>query len=138
MDTPNQQPTFLYVEDDMMSRHVITLMLKDMMGYTNVIIFEDSENFLERVRALPTVPDVIFLDVHIRPHNGFEMLTMLRGEEAYKTATIIAMTASVMAFDVQRLREAGFDGLIAKPVRKKHFPDLLQRILKGESIWFVT
>lgn len=131
--------TFLYAEDDPMSRQVMSVMLTklEIEGGTEVTIFEDSSNFMERVKALPKVPDVIFLDVQITPHSGFEMLKMLREDPAYKGKPIIAMTASVTVSDIEDLKKAGFDGLIAKPVRKKVFPELLDRILSGDDVWYV-
>ncbi|MDX2076759.1 MAG: response regulator [bacterium] len=131
--------TFLYAEDDPMSRQVMHVMLTklELEGGAEVTIFEDSSNFMERVKALPKVPDVILLDVQITPHTGFEMLKMLRADSAYDGKPIIAMTASVTVSDIEDLKKAGFDGLIAKPVRKKVFPELLERILAGDAVWYV-
>jgi CheY-like chemotaxis protein len=132
------QRSFLYVDDDPGSRHLIQLLMNAVLGYMHVTIFENSENFMERVRALPAVPDAVFLDVHIAPHDGYEMLKMLRGEPGYQKIPVIAMTASVMMSDLERLRTAGFNGLIGKPIKKKAFSDQLQKILAGESIWEVN
>ena len=131
------QPHFLYVEDDMSSRKVVELLLTKVMGYRHVTIFEDSVNFMERVRALPQAPDVIFLDVQITPHDGYEMIKMLRSEPDYQQATIIAMTANVMSHDVEQLQQVGFSGLIGKPVLKENFADLVEKLLSGEPIWYV-
>mgnify|MGYP001063547619 CR=1 FL=1 len=129
---------FLYVEDDAMSRQVVKILLTRAMGYAedDVTIFEDSAGFLERLRALPAQPDVIFLDIHMQPLDGYEVLELLRMEPGYEETAIIAMTAGVMSTDIENLREAGFNGMIGKPVRKKVFPELLERILAGEAVWF--
>lgn len=131
------QPTFLYVEDDFMSREVVKVLMNRVLGYTEFYIFEDSSDFMARVAALPAVPTVIFLDIQLKPHNGYEMLAMLRTDAAYAACKIIAMTANVMATDVDALKEAGFDGLIGKPLDRHLFPDLLNQILNGEAVWFV-
>ena len=133
----NPQPHFLYVEDDMRSRKVVELLLSRVMGYEHVTIFEDSANFMERVRALPTIPDVIFLDVQIKPHDGYAMINMLRSDPTYQKATIIAMTANVMSHDVEQLQQVGFSGLIGKPILKENFPDLVKKLLAGESVWYI-
>ena len=133
----DQQPSFLYVEDDPSSRRLIKLIMTCVLGYRQVTIFETSENFLEKVRGLPAVPDVVFLDVQVAPHDGFEMLRMLRTETGYKKTPVIAMTASVMTSDIERLKQAGFDGLLGKPIRKRIFPDQLKQILAGEPVWVV-
>jgi hypothetical protein len=47
------------------------------------------------------------------------------------------MTANVMVHDVDELRRTGFSGLIGKPIMKDNFPELLKRILEGQSVWFI-
>ena len=135
--TSNHQRSFLYVEDDSGSRHLIKILMGTVLGYTQLTIFEDSSNFLDRVRALPTVPDVIFMDIHVAPLDGYALLEMLRSEPGYKDVPVVAMTAGVMAADVSKLKSAGFNGLIGKPLRKKAFPEQLDKILAGQPIWEV-
>ncbi|MBN1313808.1 MAG: response regulator [Anaerolineae bacterium] len=127
----------LYVEDDRMSQEILVRLLKG-LGYPDLIVFEDSRNFLERVKALPSIPDIVFLDVQVGPLDGHQMLKMLRSDDTYKDTKIIAMTASVMSAEVKELRDAGFDGLVGKPIMKRVFPELLQRIVDGESVWYVS
>jgi len=128
---------FLYVENDPMSREVMSLLLVTMLGH-HITIFEDSQDFMGRIKALPFVPAVFLLDVHIAPHDGYDMLKMLREEAAYQDKYVVAVTASVMSDDVRQLQQAGFNGMIAKPIRKKAFPDLITRILAGESVWYTS
>jgi hypothetical protein len=40
--------------------------------------------------------------------------------------------------EVQRLREAGFDGAIGKPLDFENFAPLIERVLKGESVWHIV
>jgi CheY-like chemotaxis protein len=130
-------PCFLYVEDDMLSRKVMFTLLTKVMNFPDVIIFEDSNDFLQRIQTLPFLPTVIFLDVQIGPLDGYEMLQVLRNIEEYRDAKIIALTANVMSNDVERLKRVGFSGLIGKPIIKQAFPELLEKILAGEEVWFV-
>jgi two-component system, cell cycle response regulator DivK len=128
-------PVFLYVEDDVISRSIMQTLLCRVLKYDHVTIFADSADFMSKVEALPAKPDVIFLDIHVYPHNGFQMLDMLRSHEDYKDTSVVALTASVMNEEVEQLHNAGFDGGIAKPLDQSRFPDLLQRILRKEKIW---
>jgi CheY-like chemotaxis protein len=130
-------PSFLYVEDDAASRRIVSVLLSRVMGFERVTMFDNTANFLTNLRALTAVPNVIFLDIHTRPHDGFEVLRLLRGERAYQDAVVIAMTANVMSHDVELLKKAGFNGLIGKPLLKDTFPQLIEKILAGESIWYV-
>lgn len=130
----NTLPTILYVEDEARSRKVMRLIAGD-LGLPPVTILEDSSDFLTRVQALERKPDVIFLDIHVKPYTGFEMLKMLRESGLFPGVPVVAMTASVMNEEVVQLRTAGFDGCIAKPIDVDNFPDTLNRIMSGETIW---
>lgn len=130
-------PVLLYVEDDARSRKVMQLMLMN-MGLSNVTIFPDSADFVARVRALDLKPEVIFLDIHVTPLNGFQMLALLRAMDDFRTTPILALTASVMNEEVQQLRVAGFNGCVAKPIDLDTFPDVLQRVVNGEDIWRIA
>src|SRR5689334_12652269 len=133
----NQNPAVLYVEDDSLSRKVMQMLLRGAMKLEHVTIFEDSSNFIEKALALDPKPDVIFLDIHMNPIDGFEMLKLLRASEKFQSSYIVAMTASVMNEEVAKLQSVGFDGCIAKPIDKNRFPTLLENILKGETVWSI-
>lgn len=132
------QPSILYVEDEAKSRRVMQMLLVNSMKLENVKIFEDSSDFVARVDALDPKPDVIFLDIHVTPYNGFQMLEMLRTSGHYNDTLIVALTASVMNEEVTQLRESGFDGCLSKPIDIDTFPELLSLILKGEELWHIT
>lgn len=132
------EPVFLYVEDDPTSREVMEMLLNYGLGYTQLILFSDSHNFIERLEALPQKPDVFFLDIQVPPYDGFAMLNMLRSHPNYRDATVIAVTASVMNEEIEMLKTAGFDGGIAKPIGQRDFPDVIRRILNGENVWYVA
>ncbi len=129
------QPAILYVEDDPQSRKLMSILLKGRMKLTDVTILEDSQNFVENVTAINPKPDVILLDIHMKPYNGFEMLEMLRQIQTFDGTPIVALTASVMNEEVQKLRSIGFNGCLAKPIDLQSFPEMLDRILDGETIW---
>lgn len=128
----------LYVEDDPMSRQIMEMLLRRGLGYEDVVIFEDSTDFTTRFAALNPPPQLIFLDIHMEPLDGFEMLNILRGHPNAKDCTIVALTASVMNEEVHALKRAGFDGAIAKPIKQNVFPNLMQQIINGESVWFIS
>ena len=130
-------PVILYFEDDRLSRDVMRACLTRGLGYHNVTIFEDSTDFEGRLAGLSSRPDVIFLDIHMEPIDGFAMLRLIRQSEAYQATKVIALTASVMNEEVKMLKEAGFDGVIAKPLDYDIFPTVLRRILNGEQVWHI-
>src|SRR5262247_199679 len=131
-------PAVLYVEDDSESREVMQLLLVQHMGLSSVTIFGDSADFLARVQALQPKPDIILLDIHVQPHTGFEMLEMLRQVRDFDNTPIVALTASVMNEEVQKLKTIGFNGVVAKPIDMDTFPEILDRVLNGKEIWRIA
>jgi CheY-like chemotaxis protein len=130
--------TYLYIEDDPLSRDVMRLIMENAMGIETLTMFENSADFAERIQALPQQPDLILLDIHLKPHDGFAILGTLRSLPEYAETKIVAVTASVMNEEVERLRTSGFNGAIAKPLSVQTFPDLIERILHGETIWHIA
>jgi CheY-like chemotaxis protein len=120
----------LCVEDDSSNRLVMKLLVEKTLNVKYYAIFEDSADFLPRIRNLPVQPDIILLDIHVSPLNGFQMLQMI-------DTKVVALTASVMNEEVERLRKSGFDGAIGKPIPLSTFPVMIERIMNGESIWQV-
>ncbi len=127
----------LCVEDDSSNRLVMKLLVEKTLSARYYAIFEDSVDFLPRVRNLPVRPNIILLDIHVSPFNGFQMLQMIREDAVYFDTKVVALTASVMNEEVQQLRKSGFDGAIGKPITLSSFPIVIERIMKGESIWQV-
>jgi CheY-like chemotaxis protein len=131
-------PAFLYIEDDLLSREIMQLLLVGILGFKQFIVFEDSTNIEEKLNQLPWIPDVIFVDIYMEPLSGFETLDIIRRRSEFALSRVIALTASVMNEEVQLLKKSGFNGAIAKPIDSDSFPDVLQRIMKGEEIWRIV
>jgi CheY-like chemotaxis protein len=130
--------SFLYIEDDESNRAVMNLIMQKVMGVRNLTIFKDSVDFMARIKSLPIRPDVILVDINIYPHDGFELLHMLRADPEYCHVKIVALTASVMEEEMEQLRTSSFDGAIGKPLDVYNFPELIARILNGEIVWHVS
>jgi two-component system sensor histidine kinase TorS len=132
------QYSYLYVEDDPFSREIMNVAMTATMGVKTLTMFEDSANFMERLQSLPQRPDLIMLDIHLEPHSGIDLLKMIREDEMYESAIVVALTASVMNEEVQILKSSGFDGAIAKPVDVETISHLIKRILDGECVWHIA
>ncbi len=130
--------SYLYVEDDPLSREVMQVTFEATMGVTRLTLFADSQHFMERLRALAQPPSVILLDIHLEPHSGLELLAMIRSNPDYAASKVIALTASVMNEEVSELKACGFDGAIAKPIDVALFAGLMQRVLNHESVWHIV
>src|SRR5258708_5592819 len=130
--------SYLYVEDDNLSREVMHMIMSNALGISNLTIFEDSTDFMARLKRLAKKPNVVLLDIHMKPLDGFQLIELLRADPDYQSTRIIALTASVMNEEVQKLRQSGFDGAIAKPLSIQTFPALMTRIIRGEAVWHIA
>ena len=126
----------LYIEDNADSQMLMELLFP--LHGLDLEVFSDSYDVLARVKALPSVPKLFLLDIHVPPLSGFEILSLLRAEPEYSEVPVLALTASVMNEEVQRLRVAGFNGVLPKPVDVLKFPEYVGKILAGESVWRVN
>jgi CheY-like chemotaxis protein len=131
----SSKPVVLYVEDDTQSREIMAILLKYDLALLDFTIWPDSVDFEGKVKKLSPLPDIVFLDIHVQPTDGFGMLKILRSREEFRKARVVAVTASVMNEEVQQLRDAGFNGAIAKPIDQDQFPDMFKRIVAGEEVW---
>jgi two-component system cell cycle response regulator DivK len=91
---------------------------------------------LEFAESLSKI-DLILMDIFLPEADGYEALDALRGHPRFEQTLIIAVTADASVQNMQRAREAGFDGFIGKPLDPDRFPNQIRRILQGEAVWEV-
>jgi len=66
-------------------------------------------------------PNLILMDIQLPGMDGLEATALLKRDEATRAIPVIALTALAMKGDEERIRAAGCDGYIAKPMRYKEF-----------------
>ena len=66
-------------------------------------------------------PDLILMDIQLPGMDGLEAVAQLKRDDATRAIPVIALTALAMKGDEQRIRTAGCDGYIAKPLRYQEF-----------------
>ena len=72
--------------------------------------------------ARENLPDLILMDISLPGIDGVEATRQLKDEPSTAAIPIVALTASVLQADRARFDEAGFAGLIAKPIDVTTFP----------------
>jgi len=134
----SQRPILVYVEDDENSILVMKMVVERVMGLPTLYVLQSRADFVQQVKGLGVVPDVFLLDIQMKPYDGVELLSMLRGDPQFNKSKVIALTASVTNEEVSLLKSGGFDGAIAKPLNIEVFPDLIARIINGEQVWYIA
>ena len=110
--------TVLIVEDNLANMTLFVFLLES-AGHT-VITATDAEAGLTLARDRQ--PDLILMDVQLPGMDGLEATALLKQADATRASPVIALTALAMKGDEARIRAAGCDGYITKPM---HYPDFL-------------
>jgi two-component system cell cycle response regulator DivK len=110
----------LLVEDDEKSRRLLDDVLR-FHGYS-VMAVDSGERALREVPAF--APQAALLDIQLPGMTGFQMLEGLRLR--FGAMPVIAVTASVMHHDRERILGAGFDAYIPKPVNIRQLLEILR------------
>ena len=116
----------LIVEDNPTNMKLATFLLQS-AGHTALPAM-DAETGLTIARL--EKPDLILLDIQLPGMDGLEAVALLKADEATRAIPVIALTALAMKGDEERIRAAGCDGYIAKPLNYREF---LATIAKLES-----
>jgi two-component system cell cycle response regulator DivK len=105
--------TILIIEDNPANMKLAVFVLEQ-AGY-GVVSAVDAEAGLTLARELH--PDLIMMDVQLPGMDGLAATALLKQDEATRGIPVIALTALAMKGDEARIREAGCDAYIAKPIR---------------------
>jgi CheY-like chemotaxis protein len=82
--------------------------------------------------ALERTPDLILLDIRMPRMDGYEVVAQLR-QAGLEGARIVAVTASAMVGDREKIAAAGFDGYIQKPIDPETFVAQVEQFLPREA-----
>ncbi len=74
-------------------------------------------------------PDLILLDLNMKGMSGLDTLTALRADES--TATIVILTVSDSALDIEAMVKAGADGYLLKDTEPDELVELLRQAATG-------
>lgn len=123
----------ILVEDDP-NAQLITLDLLRLGGANRCYSRKSVEMAMAFAEKLPQV-DLFLVDINIPGLSGFDLLQMVRTHEKLHGVRVVAVTAGTLADDVQKVREAGFDGFIGKPLKPGEFAKQVQQVLDGQTVW---
>ena len=117
----------LIVEDNEKNRKLVRDVLQ-FKGY-RTLDAETGEIGLELARE--SLPALVLMDIQLPGMNGIEALGHLRADPRLRHIPVIAVTASAMMQDRQKILAAGFDAYQSKPIDVKGFVQLVADILKA-------
>ena len=87
----------------------------------------DGREAVERTRAFR--PDLVIMDIQMPYVSGLELIEQLKADEELKRTPIMAVTAYAAKGDEQRIRDAGAEGYVSKPISLMRFIEAVRGLL---------
>ncbi len=108
----------ILIVEDTSANLKLAVFLLESAGHT-VLSAVDAEAGLTLARN--ERPDLILMDIQLPGMDGLQATALLKRDDATRAIPVIALTALAMKGDEERMRAAGCDGYIAKPLRYQDF-----------------
>lgn len=115
----------LIVEDNETNRKLVRDVLQ-FKGYQTMEA-ETAEEGIDL--AVVHLPHLILMDIQLPGMDGTTALARLRAHPETKDIPVIAVTASAMTHDREKILAAGFDGYQTKPIQMKELIEVVRQTL---------
>lgn len=92
----------------------------------------DSREALETARAFK--PDLVITDIQLPYVSGLELMEQIRGDAELATVPIMAVTAYSGVGDDERIRAAGAQAYVSKPISVMRFAETVDQLLEDGPV----
>jgi two-component system, cell cycle response regulator DivK len=130
----NPADAHILVVEDNVSNFVLIARLLAFMGVQKCEWKTTGWGVVDFANTMSRV-DLILMDLRLPHEDGYEALRQIRLDERLRDTLVVVVTAHGSQEELQKAREAGFDGFLVKPLDADEFPEQISRILQGEAIW---
>lgn len=113
----NPKKKVLVVEDNPMNM----ILIKEILAVNGFEVIEAYNGHDAIKRVSEEMPDLILMDLNLPEMDGVTATKILKSNTPSKDIPIVAITASAMKGDEEKILAEGFDGYIAKPIEMKKF-----------------
>ena len=123
------EPRVLIVDDNPMNVDLVTFVL----GAAAFAVASAADAGSAALQVTAFRPELILMDIQMPGVDGLELTRRLKADPATQHIVVVAVTAYAMKRDEARLRAAGCDGDIAKPINLATFAWEVRRYLLPRS-----
>ncbi|GAA3900145.1 cell-cycle response regulator DivK [Sphingomonas limnosediminicola] len=88
----------------------------------------DSRNALDAARNFS--PDLVITDIQLPHVSGLDLIRLIRGDDKLSEIPIMAVTAYSARGDEERIRAAGAQAYVSKPISVVRFAETVEQLLK--------
>jgi two-component system cell cycle response regulator DivK len=117
--------TVLVVEDN----DFVMKLYRSCLGSLGVTIVHTKNGDEALGLARSSQPAVVVMDIMLPGMSGIEVTRALKDDPATKAIPIVVVTTLAIAGDLDRIREAGADAYIAKPINVENFVNTIKAYL---------
>jgi two-component system cell cycle response regulator DivK len=93
----------------------------------DVLPLRDGRDVLAQARDF--LPDLVITDIHLPHVSGYDLILSLKADERLSTVPIMAVTAYAGKGDEERIRGAGADAYVSKPISVLRFIEQVNALL---------
>lgn len=115
----------LIIEDNQANLNLMVYICKR-FGYLTITASDGEEGIAVTRQEMP---DLIICDIQLPKLNGYEIVKILKNDPQLQHIPIVAVTAYAMVGDRDKIRAAGFDAYMAKPINPAQFIPQLETLL---------
>ena len=115
----------LVVEDNELNLRLFCDLLR-VHGYEAEPV-RDGREAVDRARAF--APDLIVMDIQMPHISGLELIDQLKADGELKAIPVMAVTAYAAKGDEERIRDAGAEGYVSKPISVIRFIEAVRELL---------
>ena len=115
----------LVVEDNELNLKLFCDLLRA-HGYVTEPV-RDGREALERARAF--APDLVVMDIQMPHISGLELIERMKADDELRRTPIMAVTAYAAKGDEERIRDAGAEGYVSKPISVLKFVEAVAGLL---------
>jgi two-component system, cell cycle response regulator DivK len=119
----------LVVEDNELNSKLFCDLLRA-HGYAAEAV-RDAREALARARAF--APDLVVMDIQMPHISGLELIEQMKADAELRPTPIMAVTAYAAKGDEERIRDAGAEGYVSKPISVVRFVEAVAALLKAAT-----
>jgi chemosensory pili system protein ChpA (sensor histidine kinase/response regulator) len=124
--------TVLVADDSVSVRRVMTNLIKS-VGWTPVDA-KDGRDALEVLHGLLVPPDAFLLDIEMPRMDGYELLSFLRSQDAYRQTPVIMVTSRAGEKHRTKALDLGATGYLVKPYQDDALIKLIRDLVNQPKV----
>ena len=118
----------MIVDDSLSVRRVVSNLITD-AGW-EALAARDGLDALEIMSALVTQPDLILVDIEMPRMDGYDLMSTLKSQEAYRHIPLVVLTSRAGSKHRHKALDVGASAYVVKPYQDDTLLDLIRRLVQ--------